>query len=167
MWRHFGAWVRWACTIVAVLLGITWAASGWISVCFQRFTPGRPPSPFDGSLSTGWETPLYIGTGNVVLGLDGSEPSPVKARHVSWIFGFGGWASSFSYERNAFTGLRVIAVPLWAPFALVALPTVPLWVFHLKLARRRRLGLCSCGYDRRGLVGGDAKCPECGASPRV
>jgi hypothetical protein len=60
---------------------------------------------------------------------------------------------------------EMIGVPLWALVSVVLLPAALLWGADVRLARRRRGGLClSCGYDRRGLAA-DAKCPECGTVP--
>ena len=53
---------------------------------------------------------------------------------------------------------RYVAIPLWMPFAALAMPTALLW-WH----DRRRLppGECQqCGYDLTGNVSG--RCPECG-----
>ena len=55
---------------------------------------------------------------------------------------------------------RLVRLPLWMPFVLVAIPTAFLWW------RDRRLpppGHCQrCGYDLTGNVSG--RCPECGTA---
>ena len=52
-------------------------------------------------------------------------------------------------------GLYVI--PLYAPFLLIALPTLLVW----RLAPKFPRGHCRrCGYNLKGLT--EARCPECG-----
>ena len=51
-----------------------------------------------------------------------------------------------------------IAVPLWLPFALIAIPTVYFWFTDRRLPRP---GQCTqCGYNLQGLT--SKRCPECG-----
>ena len=53
---------------------------------------------------------------------------------------------------------RIVYIPLWLPFVLVAIPTAILW---WRDRRRIPLGHCQhCGYDLTGNVSG--VCPECG-----
>lgn len=61
----------------------------------------------------------------------------------------------------------VAEIPLYIPFALIALPTCWLFYRDRRTVRWTRAGLCAgCGYDIAGLVagraGGIAVCPECG-----
>jgi hypothetical protein len=62
------------------------------------------------------------------------------------------------------SGDHTATVPLWAVVTLVGAATGVLWWPVVRVARRRRLGLCEvCGYDRRGV----GRCPECGTSAEV
>jgi hypothetical protein len=71
------------------------------------------------------------------------------------------WAAPWRKQGgNTYT----LGVPTWFAVAVAGLLAALLW--RLESRSRRRAGLCtSCGYDRRGLVGGDAACPECGSKP--
>jgi hypothetical protein len=59
-----------------------------------------------------------------------------------------------------------VAIPLWLPFAMVALPAAMGWRRSLERHRWARfVHACKgCGYDRRGLSA-EVKCPECGTAP--
>src|SRR3954463_8522531 len=63
----------------------------------------------------------------------------------------------------------VVRLPAWVAGTMVLLvslsyPIALNWT-DMKLALRRKRGLCpTCAYDRRGLTP-DAKCPECGTAP--
>ncbi len=70
-----------------------------------------------------------------------------------------GWTPFFRKKGNAHLGWnRAVAVPLWMPFLLVAIPTAYLW---WRDRRRTSLGHCQkCGHDLTANVSG--VCPECG-----
>ena len=56
-------------------------------------------------------------------------------------------------------GIRVVAVSLWIPLFVFAIPTALLWY---RARRRYAPGHCQhCGYDLTGNVSG--RCSECGA----
>ena len=64
-----------------------------------------------------------------------------------------------SRERRDFFRLR-IAVPLWAPAIVFALPPAGAVALFLRRRRRVKRGLClKCGYDLRASPD---RCPECG-----
>jgi hypothetical protein len=75
--------------------------------------------------------------------------------------GLGPW--TFGVLRHSpFPGESVIAVTLFYPFLIGAVPAAFLWSAFFRRRRRERVGLCDdCGYDRRGIAP-DAPCPECG-----
>jgi hypothetical protein len=74
----------------------------------------------------------------------------------------------FYYARGDDEGaphghFRVVGVPYWFLFTVVAVPTVLLLRRQHLAGRRRARGLCpACGYDCRATPG---RCPECGAAP--
>lgn len=75
-----------------------------------------------------------------------------RQRPLEWLPGYSSSAS----------GRRVVAVPLWMPFAAVSGLAVAPWMY----GRRPPPGHCQhCRYDVRSLPPG-AECPECGAAPR-
>ena len=65
---------------------------------------------------------------------------------------------------GALSPSTVVAVPLWVPALLTALPPA-VWLARARARRGRRrlaMGLCvTCGYDLRASTG---TCPECGAT---
>jgi hypothetical protein len=58
----------------------------------------------------------------------------------------------------------MVAIPLWMPLTAFGLLGAATWSLHIAGARRRRAGMCVCGYDRQGL-GMEVACPECGVIP--
>ncbi len=68
------------------------------------------------------------------------------------------WLPSRNYYTDGTDGAIKVALPLWIPLAMVAIPTAWLWW------RDRRgvpPGYCQkCGYNLTGNVSG--RCPECG-----
>lgn len=63
------------------------------------------------------------------------------------------WPRAHRWGADSFE----VQVPLWMPFAALAVPTCWLWYRD----RRARPGHCLCGYSLTGLAPG-APCPECG-----
>jgi hypothetical protein len=58
---------------------------------------------------------------------------------------------------------RIVGVPYWFLFTVVAVPTVLLLRRHRLATRRRAANLCpACGYDCRATPD---RCPECGTIP--
>jgi hypothetical protein len=57
---------------------------------------------------------------------------------------------------------RIVAIPYWAPIALVMLHPLSRLIRRARRLRRTRRGLCAaCGYDLRASP---STCPECGAT---
>jgi hypothetical protein len=90
----------------------------------------------------------------------GSDYRPEFGHEYGWLFvrverpGIL-WLPSYSQFDTDF---RILEIPLWIPWVLVAAPTAWLWW----LDRRTPHSLCpKCRYDRTGLAP-DAACPECG-----
>lgn len=61
--------------------------------------------------------------------------------------------------------IRIMWIPLWAPFSLLVVLAALAWRPDIVAARRRGRGHCrTCNYDRSGLAP-SAPCPECGQVP--
>jgi hypothetical protein len=69
-------------------------------------------------------------------------------------------AWTFTQSSDPVRKERSLAIPLWAPLLLAALPVV---LLRQTARARRRAGVCTaCAYDRRGLPP-TSPCPECGS----
>jgi hypothetical protein len=64
---------------------------------------------------------------------------------------------AFAPRLEADESFFCVQLPLWIPFAGIAIPTA--WLFWLG-RRRPAPGACRCGYDLTGNTSG--RCPECG-----
>lgn len=139
---------KWAALAACVLTAALWLPTG--SWCIWRINQARD----------GWAHVVTVSQGT--LGIKSVRDRSISAGsgRVMW-----GWSSSGSMPR-LWWPLRVglspagafeLWVPLWLPFAVVAMPTIWLW-WH---DRRMRPGHCPCGYSLAGLKRG-APCPECG-----
>jgi hypothetical protein len=144
-----GGVMRWflACLLVFVL--IVWLASGhwyWI----WQLRPGQDE--------------LSVRAGRVCLEHYYTSGWAMPASGLQRRTGYRlAWWPSWLRAPNVWQ----LMVPLWMLAAPLLAGTLFAWgLGHRSLRyRRRRAGLCpSCGYDKRGLVGGvdGAPCPECG-----
>jgi hypothetical protein len=145
---------KWAGAVLCVLIFVAWFASRWSNAVLRHVSKnetrmvvlsgGRTAitwlakGPIPGLYSEGWS-------------IDGGRTDP---RWVGW---------DWMPERGTWLGLHPGAgetvLPLYIPFALLAVPTA--WLFYLD-RRRFAPGRCQrCGYDLAGLAPG-AVCPECG-----
>src|SRR5262245_62115092 len=71
------------------------------------------------------------------------------------------WSASIALPNTSWIiGWRSIKIPLYAPFAVMCIPTV--WFWRVECRHRARPGHCAnCGYNLTGNVTG--RCSECGA----
>jgi hypothetical protein len=174
--RHLRAAVKWALTLLLVLVLAAWTLSAWwrtslsffafdcYTVCevqaglvTTRVTHRVPASLFN--LHTHLETrrralvqPIISSSSTVIA---------PPAREPLWR-----WWYSTDLAATSARGWSQdeIALPLWPAILLLLILTLVLH-YEPRAKRRQRLGQClACGYDRRGLPDG-AKCPECGAVP--
>jgi hypothetical protein len=145
---RFRSAAKWAGVVVCVMIGAAWCVS--IRAAFG----------YHGVLSSDYACRVTAGT----LWLMHLEPrrNPSQAYfqthgpQVQW------WPVWDSYYSPSW-GAERLAIPLWMPFVLVAIPTAWLW---WRDRRSRWVGHCAaCGYDLAGLAAG-SPCPECGAAPK-
>jgi hypothetical protein len=169
--RRIADWCRWGLTIAAAVLVGTAVVS-----CFCSFVFGHGST--DGRRS--WS--LWVAGGRLefwVIWL--AEPNAADSRWCierkpakEWRWGmeedmrFIGWAGGvlLRHADTPTVSFQRCGTTLLYPFLLTSVPAAILWY---RARRRFGPGRCvSCGYDRRGLVGGaDAKCPECGTPPTL
>lgn len=132
---------KWAGVVVCVLMAAAWVVSVW-------WTFGRV-----GVRAGNHYRAVGVDGGCIVIGYNDMQNvsrwffEPPRDRGMVW------WPASTSSVDFWFYW-----VPLWIPFALVALPTA--WLCW-RDRRRARPGHCPCGYSLAGLAPG-APCPECG-----
>ena len=144
--------IKWGGAAVTVMLAVVWIFGACTYfVCFCK--AGAYISMSRGQFCVMRCTP----DSNLVHREDNLRWLPLP---IQWNFY---WSHS---PAKAFTSSWTLAVPLWAPVALVLPVTVFAWRLDTLARRRARLNLCpKCNYDRAGLASKDAKCPECGAAP--
>lgn len=139
--------LRWALTVVTVLLLAVWLASGCVSASWFS----RP--------MTSGEALVAVIVAGLVGGGVVADPEPPGTDVETVRFDLALWPV-FTWSP----GDRVIAVPIW----ILALVSGPLatraWVQRWRMLRRP--DACpTCGYDLTGLPkeAQPRKCPECGA----
>lgn len=138
--------IKWSGLIVAVLVATAWIGSNWYCWMWEADAGGlvciqagcfAVATPIWSSATTG-------------PGVWWFEPLDADMR---WWFRWSRWNLG-----------RDIAVPLWFPFLVVAIPAALAWRLDALATRRAREGKCpKCSYDRAGLAAA-APCPECGTT---
>ena len=141
----------WAGTLLSLLIAAAFVASGWWMVSVQvptRYGPGL--GVIRGS--------FYASLGTLLPGHALWFADPVRRRMLPngrSVPTGPHWQSWNSWAEGGIW----INVPLYAVFAVVAIPTLLVWRFVPKFPR----GHCRrCGYNLTGLT--EARCPECGES---
>lgn len=148
---------------LSLLLIILWIMSGWYVLGAKVWIATGPHE------ATDWRVDFVWGQIRVTqFWVEAEDPRTLTGfgAHVNSLkndFGLSApeWTwmkwGYFSVQRS-----RWAYFPLWAPFLLIAAPTV--WSFYRNSVGKRRsaAGACpACGYDLRGNRSG--RCPECGA----
>ena len=153
-WRRVG---KWAGAVIASLIFAAWSVSGWRSVYWERGTSSDATTIGLGSGTlfgaVHWSSPeIFESTGWLGrVRLVSFRECGVAVPRWFWQFSFQRWPNGAVGSPESF------AVPLWAPWLVMLLPTIWLW----RLDRRRPPGVCrTCGYDLTGNATG--VCPECG-----
>jgi hypothetical protein len=158
--RHVRAGARWAGTLGCLLWAAAWVWSCWCWLAWTHHSQAMfmLTSLGRGAIHAAWQ-PVNSAVWAGVAPFSEFQVTDVPPRErfrTDW---------KPSYKQAL--GTKAITVPLWLPLVLTLAPTAWLWGSEVRRRRAVRAGSCpSCGYDRRGLVGGaDVKCPECGTVP--
>ena len=125
-------------TLLSLLIAAAFVVSAWWVVMFPVPQPNGPGL-------------VLIEAGAISVELIHSDIGLLLTlRKPTW--NLSGW-NAWTWSRQS----RYIAVPLYAVFLAVAIPTLLVWRFVPKFPR----GHCQrCGYNLTGNVSGT--CPECG-----
>jgi hypothetical protein len=144
--------LKWAGLGLLLVIAATWTASLWWGSRYER---KRLP-PYDHCIYL-----FVISNGRITcvnqLGMLSGLHYP-SGWHIFRHEPHPEWGLTIRYRTDRWLDRRIF-LPLWVPFALVAIPTAILW-----WRDRRRIppGHCrNCGYNLTGNVSGI--CPECGA----
>jgi len=148
--------LTWTATLACLLLALAWLVSGWWIATF-RVARGYPF----------WQTDIRNGCFVLVHGRTSApdiRPPRAGIYPIRQIPGLRAreWYTFARFTRTAPGGTIVTStyIPLWAPLALIAIPTAWLW---WRGRRHFSRGQCQrCGYHLAGLPAASA-CPECGA----
>jgi hypothetical protein len=140
-------------SLVLCVAGVgLWAVSFYAAVDYRRYLPlgGQVRAGVcEGRLSV-FNTDLPYNGG--VIGFSTGD-GPVVTRR--WDF-----ALYYRHIRWGTHSVWVVTLPLYLPVVLTALLPLSQLSAAIRLAKRRRRGLCpACGYDLRATPG---RCPECG-----
>ena len=144
--------------MACVLISLVWLASGWWLATLRV-----------ARVYTFWQTDIRNGCFVYVWGrisapdTRGPRAGVYPLRELIGLRS-GEWYTTFA-QRTRTSGLgdvvNDISIPLWAPFVVVAGPTIWLW---WRGRRRFGPGQCGrCGYVMGGLPA-EARCPECGGA---
>jgi hypothetical protein len=148
--RRARRFVKWAGLVLCVMVSAGWAVS--LMRC----------------VGVGWDKyRVSLGDGNLCLWELRTRGRVFEGWHVYSEAPWGRRSYGLTWVHRDFIkdgGTRLLYIPLWLPFLLLAIPAVVFWRQDL-----RRPDSCCCGYDLTGNVSG--RCPECGRvvaqSPRV
>ena len=144
-WRTAVLWI--GCTL-CVLIAVAFVVSGWWTWGLQIPMPYGPAvavssGACDVIITDQWSAVFMVGR-------DGTSPPPFFSG--PWLPCWHSWNHWGASSNHPY-----IAVPLYAVFLAVAVPTLLAWRYWPQPAKP---GHCRCGYDLTGNVSG--VCPECG-----
>jgi hypothetical protein len=161
--------LKWISTALAVLILATLVATRWYVVVFEFV---GTPDPTGNSELRIDNREIRLSVGLITLTtyrgprrLERAHEPPfgryfVRVNRSNWPGLRWRPVANTSYGREDRS-----EVALWAPLVVMLAVAGFTWHADIQGRQRTRAGACrSCGYDRRGLVGG-AKCPECGTLP--
>ena len=171
-WPRIRRILKWAGTVLCVLLACLWLASGWYEVFWtQRLKGGK------------YELSLWVATGDIhasyrvyneralsdlarrgvkVKSDCGIAPTRYRGYWLTYPYwrlqGSDVWDGTRTDNKVIWGYWKGMKLSIWIPLLLVAVPTAFLW---LRDRRRIPFGHCpNCGCDLTGNVSG--RCPECG-----
>ena len=145
--------IKWGGAVATLLLIVLWIGSGWWMVGWMN----------------GKGEEVWLGGGGVRVDTLG-PPDPDGVMTVTtdrgWVaVGAPNFGINWRFYREHNGGFTHTFIPLWLPALLAAVVAIGAWRLDILARRRARITHCpKCGYDRAGIAG-EAKCPECGASP--
>ncbi len=133
MFRHrLRTFTLWTGTLLSLFIAAAFVVSAWWLAAAQAR-----------------KVCVYFVGGSITVAWDDRLATPLAAeQHVYRLNFWNRWAA----------GVRYLEFPLYAAFAIVAIPTLLVWRFWPKPVKP---GHCRCGYDLTGNTSG--VCPECGA----
>ena len=145
--RRLRTFTLWIGTLLCVLIAAAFVVTGWWWTAVVSISP-RGPS---------------IGVGGGVMDVFWGYPISSKVLFLRNDAGLTDWNTWVYVYGVAGQGVgRASAVPLYAVFAAVAVPTLAVWWFGRKPVKP---GHCRCGYNLTGNQSG--VCPECGDEVHV
>lgn len=148
MRKRLRSTIKWAGTVLTVLLLVVWVGSGWWWCNFTPRSASYATAIDRGTLAVKWVKPAP------------TLPDKYLGWHMGWNrpFRFSWWFRSESGTVVRGGNATEVVVPLWLGVLIFGLPTTILWYRD----RRKPLRVCrKCAYDLRGNTSG--VCPECGA----
>ena len=142
--------------VCGAIFGI-WFASGWIGFDISHHTKAlRFVGVYRGCLVIGRIPESFAPQGWNVKFLGPAVLYPLGTSQSSRWF----WRANRTPARNR-ARQDAMQIPLYIPFAIVAVPCASQFAWDWRRTRRRQAGGCTqCGYDLAGNTTG--VCPECG-----
>ena len=147
--------LKWAGVGLCALTFAAWLASRWLTATITRGAQGRSWV----MILSGGRTMIANWNLRVPGIADGwrLEVKRTPGRFVGW-----DWLPEGAEAVGSPPGVFMVVIPLYLPFAPLALSTAWLFSREGRSARWAREGRCAkCGYSLSGLPP-RAECPECG-----
>jgi hypothetical protein len=154
---------KWGCSAMALVLAAAFVANRWYVLEIRRVSMPLADEGLRVRVISG----LIMVKAGGVLHVTFAEPF-VWGPDQGGVFALEKEQTplwKWKLERSVASTHPWVFVPLWMPFAPLALAAGALWYPGVRLTWRRRRGSClTCGYSRQGLAA-DVVCPECGSVP--